>query len=166
MDASNLRPFRALLAAAALIALGLASCGGGDDGPRVQPTSLLEVSPAAAGEQYWRLIEVRFADEQESGGKHHIYVDVLDESGNVYVADAWQSLILIYDPSGNFITAWGDTPDENGGMFSFRPTYLALDSAGNVFATDYYNNRVHKFDATGALIDTWGVKGGGPGEFS
>lgn len=34
-----------------------------------------------SGQQYWRLIEVRFADEQESGGKHHIYVDVVDENG-------------------------------------------------------------------------------------
>ncbi|HRW07296.1 MAG TPA: cyclic nucleotide-binding domain-containing protein, partial [Caldilineaceae bacterium] len=34
------------------------------------------------GQQYWRLIDARWTDESESGGKHHIYVEVLDESGN------------------------------------------------------------------------------------
>lgn len=41
------------------------------------------VDPAnvAPGQQYWRVIEGRWADEVESGGKHHIYVEVLDENG-------------------------------------------------------------------------------------
>lgn len=34
------------------------------------------------GQQYWRIIEASWMDEQESGGKHHIYVEVLDENGN------------------------------------------------------------------------------------
>lgn len=36
----------------------------------------------SSGQQYWRLIDARWADEIESGGKHHIYVEVLDENGN------------------------------------------------------------------------------------
>jgi CRP-like cAMP-binding protein len=35
----------------------------------------------APGQTYWRLAEVRWADEQEAGGKHHIYVEVLDQNG-------------------------------------------------------------------------------------
>jgi hypothetical protein len=35
----------------------------------------------APGQPYWRLIEARWADEQQSGGRHHIYVEVLDENG-------------------------------------------------------------------------------------
>jgi len=41
----------------------------------------VEDAPAQPGQQYWRITEVRFADERESEGKHHIYVDVLDENG-------------------------------------------------------------------------------------
>lgn len=44
-------------------------------GVRVQPANV------APGQPYWRLVEARWADEQQSGGRHHIYVDVLDESG-------------------------------------------------------------------------------------
>ncbi len=35
-----------------------------------------------SGQQYWRLIDAYWADEVQSGGKHHIYVEVLDENGN------------------------------------------------------------------------------------
>lgn len=41
----------------------------------------VEEANAQPGQQYWRLVEARWADEQESGGKHHIYVEVLDENG-------------------------------------------------------------------------------------
>lgn len=42
----------------------------------------VEEANVQPGQQYWRLIEARWADEKESGGKHHIYVEVLDENGN------------------------------------------------------------------------------------
>ncbi|MGC8838502.1 MAG: cyclic nucleotide-binding domain-containing protein, partial [Anaerolineae bacterium] len=44
-------------------------------GVRVEPAA------AAPGQLYWRLVEARWANEQESQGKHHIYVNVLDENG-------------------------------------------------------------------------------------
>lgn len=44
-------------------------------GVRVEPAAV------APGQPYWRLVEARWANEQESQGKHHIYVDVLDENG-------------------------------------------------------------------------------------
>ncbi len=36
---------------------------------------------AGSGQTYWRLIDARWENEQEAGGKHHVYVEVLDESG-------------------------------------------------------------------------------------
>lgn len=42
----------------------------------------IEEAQVSPGQQYWRLIEGRWADEAESAGKHHIYVEALDESGN------------------------------------------------------------------------------------
>lgn len=44
-------------------------------GVRVEPAAV------APGQPYWRLVEARWANEQESQGKHHIYVNVLDENG-------------------------------------------------------------------------------------
>lgn len=42
----------------------------------------VEEAPVASGQQYWRLIEANWWDEKEAGGKHHIYVEVLDENGS------------------------------------------------------------------------------------
>jgi len=44
-------------------------------GVRLQPANV------APGQPYWRLVEARWADEKEAKGKHDIYVNVLDESG-------------------------------------------------------------------------------------
>ena len=52
------------------------------DGRLSQLGVTVEEAQVAPGQQYWRLIEARWADEKESGGKHHIYVEVLDEGGN------------------------------------------------------------------------------------
>ena len=41
----------------------------------------LEEAEVATGGQYWRLVEAVWQDEKEAGGKHHIYVEVVDEQG-------------------------------------------------------------------------------------
>ncbi|MFN8445657.1 MAG: cyclic nucleotide-binding domain-containing protein [Caldilineaceae bacterium] len=35
----------------------------------------------APGQQYWRLVEARWEDESQAGGKHHLFVEVRDENG-------------------------------------------------------------------------------------
>lgn len=47
----------------------------------------------SSGQQYWRLIDARWADEIESAGKHHIYVEALDENGNRLVG---QPVVVIW----------------------------------------------------------------------
>ncbi len=51
--------------------------------PRLAPMGV-RVEPAfvGPGKPYWRLIRARWTDEQESAGKHSIYVEVLDANGN------------------------------------------------------------------------------------
>jgi len=41
------------------------------------------LTPAAAqpGQSYWKVIKAEFQNDQEGGGRHHIYVEVLDEAG-------------------------------------------------------------------------------------
>jgi hypothetical protein len=43
---------------------------------------VIEEAQVEPGQSYFRLIEGRWADEAESAGKHHIYIEVLDENGN------------------------------------------------------------------------------------
>jgi hypothetical protein len=67
---------------------------------------------AEPGQPYWRLIEVRFADEQESAGKHHIYVDVLDENGN---RAAGQSVSVVWG-DGSYSAPLEDKPPPEYGF--------------------------------------------------
>jgi hypothetical protein len=41
----------------------------------------LDPAPVAPGQGYWRLVEALWADPEESAGLHHIFVDVVDASG-------------------------------------------------------------------------------------
>jgi hypothetical protein len=42
----------------------------------------LKEAQVAQGGQYWRIVDVKWQDEQQSGGQHHIFVDMMDEQGN------------------------------------------------------------------------------------
>jgi hypothetical protein len=41
----------------------------------------LEPAGVAPGQSYWRLVEARWADEAQSGGKHSIFIEVLNAQG-------------------------------------------------------------------------------------
>jgi len=64
-------------------------------------------APVEPGQQYWRLIDARWTDEKESGGKHHIYVEVLDENGNRIV--------------GHPVTVWWGDGNHTGGVEDKAP---------------------------------------------
>jgi DNA-binding beta-propeller fold protein YncE len=113
----------------------------------------------------------------------------VDAAGIVYVVDAYGGLdnqrIQAYDPSGNFIRAWGkDVVDGGGSGFEVCTAAasckagasgglggelsgargVATDAAGNVYVGDTANQRVQKFDPSGAFLSAWGAdvtSGGG-----
>ena len=66
----------------------------------------VEDAQVAPGQQYWRLIEARWEDEQQAGGKHHIYVDVLDENGNRIVGQP----VTVFWGDGNYTAPLEDKP--------------------------------------------------------
>jgi CRP-like cAMP-binding protein len=85
----------------------------------------VEDAPASPGQQYWRLIEARWTDEKESGGKHHIYAEVLDENGNRIV--------------GHPVTVWWGDGSYTGGVedkaapdFGFNYMMYAAGNAYNI----------------------------------
>jgi CRP-like cAMP-binding protein len=75
--------------------------------PRIPQLGLtIEDAQVATGQQYWRLIEARWEDEVEAGGKHHIYVDALDESGNRIVGQP----VTVWWGDGNYTAPIEDKP--------------------------------------------------------
>lgn len=77
-----------------------------------------------AGSPYWRLVSAAYEDEAESGGRHHIFVRLLDEAGR--------------DVEGTVVVAWRNgsaevtTPREGSGdryaRFANFPMYAPLGS--------------------------------------
>ncbi len=67
----------------------------------------------------------------------------LGPSGNVFVADFYNSRIQKFTPDGTFLTAFGE---EGTGPGQFRKAIaVAVGADGTVFAVDYANNRVQKW---------------------
>lgn len=62
----------------------------------------------APGQLYWQLIRGRYIDEAEARGKHHIYVDTLDESGR----RATGVPVRFFWGSGEYIRATEAKPGE------------------------------------------------------
>ena len=87
----------------------------------------IEDAPVQPGQQYWRLVEVRFEDEQQAGGKHHIYADVIDENGKRVVGQP----VTVFWGDGNYTAPLEDKPAPD---FGFNYQMYAAGYAYNVKA--------------------------------
>jgi CRP-like cAMP-binding protein len=75
--------------------------------PRLDQLGItVDEAQVAPGQPYWRLIEGRWADEGESSGKHHIFVDVLDENGKRVVGQT----VTVFWGDGNMSAGVEDKP--------------------------------------------------------
>lgn len=82
----------------------------------------------------------------------------VDATGNLYIADAGNSVIRKVTPAGIIstfagVTAWGFSGDggpATAAQFSL-PTGVAVDGAGNVYICDGGNNRIRKVNASGVI---------------
>jgi sugar lactone lactonase YvrE len=89
----------------------------------------------------------------------------------LYVTDAEQDLVLVYDadPPFKLIRKMGKPNTKHTstlpGEFA-KPVSVAVDKDGNVFICDTWNNRIEEFDADGTFIRTFGEAGDGPGYFA
>lgn len=98
-------------------------------------------------------------------------IAVDNENRLLYVTDAEQDLVLVYDADPPFmlIRKLGKPGTEHTstepGEFA-KPAGVAVDQDGNVFVSDSWNNRVQMFDADGTFIRTFGEAGDGPGYFA
>jgi len=80
----------------------------------------------------------------------------------LYVADASQHAILIYDLKGKFISRFGERGSEPG-MFNF-PVDLAVNDS--LMVVDALNYRIQKFDLTGKAGTMFGRQGNVAGRFA
>jgi len=93
------------------------------DGRLSQLGVRVDDASAAPGQEYWRVTEVRWEDEVEAAGRHHIYVEVLDENGKRIVNQP----VTVFWSDGSFTSS---TEDKNPPDYSFNYQMYA---AGNAY---------------------------------
>ncbi|MCA9948530.1 MAG: hypothetical protein KDE48_02705 [Anaerolineales bacterium] len=107
---------------------------------------------------------------------------VVDDAGNVYVAEFLNHRIQKFNSSGAFLSTWGfgvqdgsltyqictsgcqaGIPGNGDGQFN-QPTGITLDKAGDIYTTEGNNHRIQKFDSDGNFLLKWGSQGSGDGQ--
>ncbi len=87
-----------------------------DLGVRIEPAFVGE------GKPYWRLVKASWTNERESGGKHSVYVEVLDANGNRAIGQP----VVVKWADGNVILPVENKPPPDWGV-NF-PMYSTLGS--------------------------------------
>ena len=77
-------------------------------------------------------------------------------NGNIYVADAGNHRIQVFDPAGQFLFSWGNGQGSNNGQFN-EPWGIAVGPDGTVYVADTWNHRIQIFDAEGTFIKSIGT---------
>jgi DNA-binding beta-propeller fold protein YncE len=88
----------------------------------------------------------------------------VDASGNVYVADTYQSTIQKFNSSGAFVLSWA-IANNGSGTYNFLAD-LAVDSSQNVNVVEEGYNIIQTFSPTGGLLATHGNHGNCCGAFT
>jgi sugar lactone lactonase YvrE len=84
---------------------------------------------------------------------------VLDNSGNIYVAEGNKHRIMVYTASGDFSYTIG-TGEYSDAIGSFKsPVSIDVDSNGNVYVCEVNGHRVQVFTAGGAYAYSIGASG-------
>jgi sugar lactone lactonase YvrE len=77
--------------------------------------------------------------------------------GRVLVSDTGGSRIVVLDPEGKELAAWGEPG--SGPQALDGPVGLAVDAEGRVFVADNGNGRMQVFDRGGTLVASFPVEG-------
>lgn len=78
----------------------------------------------------------------------------VDSSGNVWVADTWNSRIQEFSATGQFLQTVGTFGSGNGQVV--RPYGITMDVSGSVWVADTWNHRIQEFSSSGAWLKTIG----------
>ncbi|MCA9127461.1 MAG: hypothetical protein KDB22_10260 [Planctomycetales bacterium] len=93
---------------------------------------------------------------------------IVDGSGLLWVADACNHRIQVFDVSGaelqpELVDCWGK-PGSLSGQLQY-PYGLIFDHDGTLLVVENGNHRVQRFDRSGRPLEMWGTVGKDPGQF-
>lgn len=86
----------------------------------------------------------------------------IDEHDHIWVADACNHRIQVFDTEGHLLSIWGQSGSSLGELS--YPYNLVLDGEGHVYVLEYGNHRVQKFTLEGKSLGAWGTAGAEEGQ--
>jgi DNA-binding beta-propeller fold protein YncE len=125
---------------------------------------LLFVAPASAQEY----VQVDVIGQPGHGdGELDSPYDVVVHRQRLYVADAFNSRVQVFDLDGNYLFQWGSTGSADG-QFRRNRGIGATPFTGQgeaIYVSDAKNDRVQQFTADGVHVASWGSIGDGINQF-
>lgn len=135
----------------------LASCGSTPKQPKSEPKR-----SAAPPIGYKEILEWD-VPASPSGQPNGLQGVAVDQSGDVYVADAEGRRLLLYSPEGKPLRII--QPDRRHPNVLQRPFGLVFDGHDRLYVTDYDADQVQVFNTEGKFLFAWGRAGRARGEF-
>jgi DNA-binding beta-propeller fold protein YncE len=102
--------------------------------------------------------------EYGSGAGQNIHAEFMSiHQGRLYMAEAGNHRVNVFDLSGTFLFSFGGPGKEEGKLNN--PECAKVNSAGEVYVADLKNDRIQVFDKDGKFLRAFGQPGSGKGEF-
>jgi len=134
------------------------------------PFILIGIGALACGDLFaqrmpqdsWYLFK-EFRGDIEGGKLYNPRFVAADASNNIYVADASNHQIQVFDSTGNFLRKWGSLGSNPGQMN--EPFGICIRS-NNVYISEWAGDRVQVFDTQGKFLKAMGRNGSGDGQMT
>ena len=99
------------------------------------------------------------------GGNFEWPVTLLrDSDGTFFISDEAKHQVIMLDPKGELIKAWGTHGSEPGELN--RPSGMAFDADENIYVSDTLNHRIQKFSKDGRFESAFGSLGDADGQLN
>ena len=108
-------------------------------------------------------LKKRFGKHGIQDGEFNYPTHIWQQNGTLFVTDALNFRIQLFDLDGDYISSFGQAGQSSG--YLSRPKGIATDQDGNVYVVDSLLNNIQLFDASGKYLMTVGERGQLPGQF-
>ncbi len=105
----------------------------------------------------------RFGKHGIQAGEFNYPTLIWQQNGTLFVTDALNFRIQLFDLEGDYISSFGQAGQSSG--YQARPKGVATDADGNIYVVDSLLNNIQLFDASGQYLMTIGERGQLPGQF-
>ena len=108
-------------------------------------------------------LDLSWGERGTGPGQFHDPTGIAVAGGEVFVADARNARIQVFDHDGRFLRQFGERGETPGRLG--RPMNLTV-AMNELYVADYWTDRIEVFDVGGAHKRTIGRPGSGQGEFN